>query len=346
MAKKAGIVIGTAITAGVIATGGAYAFVKLNNKCKGMTLMLSGPTSTGMNVSVPYTAVLQQNGSPLANATVTLMENSTLTMMSDPTDSEGNVSFTVNFQNAGNYVLNASYQCGATVISSNLVNVAVGSGGTSGCQCPTGEVCTGSDGSCPANSFADTYNQGCCIPCSQLIPYAIEIDDITPIDLYYYVNGRDASVHPSCPSCLPNCTTNEFYNQGGFVITGKLVDSADHGICNQRIDLSVANNGENQTVISYPNIGLFGGSATATWYVRLGSGSGTTDSEGNFKIALGLNIAILDLEVAADAIPACYSGTPPTAPLNYLITAALPGTTITQIGTAVINLATRISIPL
>ena len=343
---KTGTVIATTIVAGAAVAGGAYGISKLISKCQNITLVLDGPLSADVNTPVSYVATLQQNSTPLANATVALMESSTSTAMSDTTDGSGNVSFSVDFQNAGNYTLNAVYQCGTTLMSSNVINVTVGSGGTSGCQSPTGEVCTNVDGSCPANSFADTYNPGCCIPCNQLIPYEITIDSTAPTDLYYYINGHDYSVHPSCPSCIQNCTTNFSYNPTGVTITGKLIDSAGHGICNQQINLTVANNGENTVFITYPNVEILGVSANVTWYVGLGNGSGITDSEGNFSIVLGFNVAMYAADVPLLAVPSCYSGIPSVGVLNYLITASLPGTTITQIGSAVINLETSLSIPL
>lgn len=235
------------------------------------------------------------------------------------------------------------------VIKSNIVDISVTS--SSGCNCPAGEVCANSDGSCPANSFPDNYNPGCCIPCSQLIPQSIILNSIQPINAYYIVTlenngsgGLSGTVTPSCSTCLNNCKTNEQNAIQYINVTGKLVDSAGHGICNQNISAVVNNDGYAELSITYPT-GPFGASADATWWILIGNAGAVTDSNGNFTLQLPFNIGVSYAQMSISSFPGCHLSSPLINTITFAVTVSLSGANVQNIGTFQINLQTAVNLP-
>ncbi|MEM3845520.1 MAG: hypothetical protein QXU98_07460 [Candidatus Parvarchaeota archaeon] len=369
---------GWIVGGGVAVAGAAGAGYVVSKKCTGIVVILSGPSSAQPEVSVNYTVNVQQNNQPIVTQ-VTLIENATETLQTTTTDSNGNADFSVTFASSGNYSLTAEVTCAYLLkFTSNTINVTVSS---TSCSCPTGEICevngvcpTGyiSDpnnagccmpsptscncpsgevcevnGECPANTFPDQYNSGCCIPCSQLIPYSIENITQTPAQEYYYVNGQDYSVHPSCPSCYGNCTTNTTYPQGIVEISGTVVDSAGHPICNQQVTATPTV--PYQLVSAQYNVIVLNPIAptetvTVEWKISLQGGSTTTDDNGNFTFQLPVGVTDIVGGKMPPMLPECYPNTSP-AEANFVVNINVAGTSITLPASATIYLHSSLSWP-
>ncbi|MEM3861841.1 MAG: Ig-like domain-containing protein [Thermoplasmatales archaeon] len=368
---------GWIVGGGVAVAGAAGAGYVVSKKCAGIVVTLSGPSSAQPEVSVNYTVNVQQNNQPISTQ-VTLIENSTETLQTATTDSNGNADFSVTFSSAGNYSLTAEVTCAYLLkFTSNTVTVTVSS---TSCSCPTGEVCevngvcpTGYvpdpnnpgccmsssscncpsgevcevNGECPANTFPDEYNTGCCIPCSQLIPYSIENIMQTPAQEYYYVNGQDYSVHPSCPSCYGTCTTNTTYPQGVVEISGTVVDSAGHPICNQQVTATPTV--PYQLVSAQYNVIVLNPIApmetmTVEWKISLQGGSTTTDDNGNFTFQLPVGVTDIVGGKMAPLVPECYPNTSP-AEANFVVNIDVAGTSIMLPASATIYLHSSLSWP-
>ncbi|MGC8699259.1 MAG: hypothetical protein ACP5RE_03695 [Candidatus Acidifodinimicrobium sp.] len=224
-------------------------------------------------------------------------------------------------------------------VISNQVTISVGQ---NTCNCPTGEVCV-VNGSCPANSFPDQYNQGCCIPCSQLIPSTITGITMPDTPVFFYANVYDQSVHPSCSSCIANCTTKsiEFF----VPVSGKVVDSAGHGICNTTVDIAPNNYGQNFVTVNYDgDCVTFACTATVTWLVELGSATAVTDSNGNFNTKLAVSASVYQEQIPDGLDYACYGSSP--VDVEFLVNFSIRGTNITNVGSAMVVLNSAISKPL
>ncbi|MEM3861955.1 MAG: carboxypeptidase-like regulatory domain-containing protein [Thermoplasmatales archaeon] len=369
---------GWIVGGGVAVAGAAGAGYVISKKCAGIVVTLSGPSSAQPEVSVNYSVNVQQNNQPVSTQ-VTLIENATETLQTATTDSNGNADFSVTFSSAGNYSLTAEVTCAYLLkFTSNTVTVTVSStscscptgevcevNGTcpsgyvsdpnnpgccmssSSCNCPSGEVCE-VNGECPANTFPDQYNSGCCIPCSQLIPYSIENITQTPAQEYYYVNGQDYSVHPSCPSCYGNCTTNTTYPQGVVEISGTVVDSAGHPICNQQVTATPTV--PYQLVSAQYNVIVLNPIAptetvTVEWKISLQGGSTTTDDNGNFTFQLPVGVTDIVGGKMPPMFPECYPNTSP-AEANFVVNINVAGTSITLPASATIYLHSSLSWPL
>lgn len=230
-------------------------------------------------------------------------------------------------------------------ISSNTVTISVNNSTTTTCNCPTAEVCANSNGTCPANTFPDLYNPGCCIPCSQLIPYGFENVNVTDANVFGYMNVYDNSVHPSCSTCYTSCKTssNQIFF---FTVSGKLVDSDGHGICNTDINVTPANYGNLQTTVTY-NIDVLyiPATATVTWLLTVGSGSAKTDSNGNFSASVGVTIT----QIVSSTVPygmdyGCYSASSPSI-LPFLLNISVANTTTATEASGSVNFYSAISKP-
>jgi len=214
-------------------------------------------------------------------------------------------------------------------ITSNPVTISVG-----GCNCPPNEICANSDGTCPAGSFPDSSNPGCCVLCSQLQPYAFTNLETKPQQFYYYTNVYDFSTHPSCSYCINNCKTSKvsYY----IPITGKLVDSEGHGICKQIVHAYPNQNGQYEFTVNYSFPFLMTkGTATVTWQLALypsndPSTFAITDIDGNFTISyLVYGVYNVDEDVPAAMPYGCYlNDSPSVIPMLFYI--ELFGTTITN----------------
>jgi len=232
-------------------------------------------------------------------------------------------------------------------VKSNTVTITVGNGGSSGtCNCPTMEICANADGTCPAGSFPDNYNPRCCIPCSQLIPNSIENINVTAANVFGYMNVYDNSVHPSCGSCYTSCKTSStqiFY----FTVSGKLVDSDGHGICNTNINIIPSNYGNLEAVVNYDVIeGIFPGTATVTWQLNVGSGNAQTDSNGNFSASVGVTITQVLSATIPDAMNyGCYAASNPSV-IPFLLNIQVANTTVTMPASGTVNFYSAISKPL
>ena len=227
-------------------------------------------------------------------------------------------------------------------ITSNPVTISVG-----GCNCPPNEICANSDGTCPAGSFPDSSNPGCCVLCSQLIPQTFMNLETTPISMYYYTNVNDFSTHPSCSSCWGNCTT---YQTSYYIpITGKLVDSAGHGVCGVKVQASPNQNGIFQFSVDYSlSLGIITYPTTVVnWELVLPLfTTAVTDDEGNFS----MNYPIKDVYNVGEQIsslwpPGCVINDNP-ATVEILFTISLPGTTIMSEVNGQITFNSAISKPL
>ena len=208
-------------------------------------------------------------------------------------------------------------------ITSNPVTISVG-----GCNCPPNEMCANSDGTCPAGSFPDSSNPGCCVLCSQLIPQTFMNLETTPISVYYYTNIYDFSTHPSCNSCITKCTTNQvsYYIQ----ITGKLVDSAGHGVCGAKVQATPNQNGFYTFTVDYSfSLALVTYTVSVTWTLALDPfATAVTDSEGNFTINYPINGVYNVGEQVSYLLPyGCYLNDNPSM-VEPIFTISLPGTTI------------------
>jgi len=224
------------------------------------------------------------------------------------------------------------------VVTSNQVTITVGQGK---CNCPSEEVCM-VNGSCPANSFPDEYNPGCCIPCSQLIPADITNISIPDTPVFYYMNVYDNSVHPSCSSCINNCTTKNV--QFTVPVSGKVVDSAGHGICNTLVQISPSN-GQAYVTVDYSNAvcGVFACSASVTWLIERSAGA-YTDSNGNFSTYLVVSASVYSAQIPDGLLYGCYTAPPVNA--NFIVNFNVYGTNISTVGTATVLLNSAISKPM
>jgi len=226
-------------------------------------------------------------------------------------------------------------------ITSNPVTISVG-----GCNCPPNEMCANSDGTCPAGSFPDNSNPGCCVLCSQLIPQTFMNLETTPTDMYYYTNIDDSSTHPTCSSCINNCKTNQvsYY----IPITGKLVDSAGHGVCGVKVEASPNQNGFFEFTADYSFPFLLGtGTVSVTWTLALPLfTTAVTDDEGNFVINYPIQSVYNVTEKLPYVVPpGCYLNVNPST-VEILFMISLPGTTIMSEVNGQITFNSAISKPL
>ncbi len=199
------------------------------------------------------------------------------------------------------------------------------------------------NGSCPANTFPDLYNTGCCIPCSQLIPSAITNITMPDTPVFFYTNVYDQSVHTSCSACIDYCTT--LSTEFSVPVSGKVVDSAGHGICNTTVDIAPSNYGQNFITVTYNgDCVTFSCQATVTWLVELGSATVITDSNGNFSTKLGVSASVYQEQIPDGLDYACYGSSPVN--VQFLVNFNIRGTNITNVGSAMVVLNSAISKPL
>jgi hypothetical protein len=178
-----------------------------------------------------------------------------------------------------------------------------------------------------------------------LIPYGFENINVTSADVYGYMNVYDNSVHPSCSSCFTSCKTSsdQYFS---FSVTGKLVDSDGHGICNADIDVNPANYGNLEAEVTYPILAAFvPDTATVTWMLTILGGGAKTDSNGNFEATVDGMINL----IASAAIPfamdyGCYHASGPSI-LPFLLNISVAKTTTTTVASGSVNFYSAISKP-
>jgi hypothetical protein len=227
-------------------------------------------------------------------------------------------------------------------IYSNKLNVSV-----SHCSCPTGEVCANPDGSCPANSFPDNYYLGCCIPCNQLIPANVSVN-VPNTNLYYIVNHtlNNYGFLPYAPStggCNQACGVTQestgpppcyFFD---FVVSGRVTDSAGHGICNQKVYIHPEQT-YYEVSVGYTEVFGFPEMITVYWAIYTGSGETVTDSNGNFSLNISAWAYPYATTTNLSAFPYCYNGNLVTQPVTIVV--EVKGTVISNIGIGDIYLNT------
>lgn len=106
---KTGTAVAITGVAIVAIAGGAYAYTRLKTTTAQGTLTLTGPNTATVGNAVQFTAqLLDANGKPVPNQTVTLTDLTTGTSTQQTTDANGNATFSVTFYSPGTYTLQAS----------------------------------------------------------------------------------------------------------------------------------------------------------------------------------------------------------------------------------------------
>ena len=245
-------------------------------------ITLNGPTSANVNSQETYNGTVTLNGSPVANATVSLSVNNG-TPQTTTTDSNGNYSFNVTFSNSGTITLNASSNGASATLT---VTVSTSQPTCTSCSdCQSGYNCVNGQ-------------------CVQLIPQSISV----PVDYYvpsgyvqftslqdYYppdplpISSKTTLVvstanAKSCPSSYGNASQSTSY-EITISIKGTVVDASGRGVSGIDVSGDISGGGSWQVNVSG---GTFSGNATPS----LESGSATTDCNGNFAFTIKVSITV------------------------------------------------------
>jgi hypothetical protein len=181
-----------------------------------------------------------------------------------------------------------------------------------------------------------------------LIPANVSVN-VPNTNLYYIVNhslnsGDYLPYVPSTGGCNKACDV-ALKSSGAtpcylfdFVVSGRVTDSAGHGICNQKVyiypqqtyyEVSAS---YNETEILFPVI------ITVNWAIYTGSGRTVTDSNGNFSLNIKAWAYPYSSNTGIPAAPSCYVGNLVTQPITIIV--EVEGTGISNIGLGDIYLNT------
>jgi hypothetical protein len=123
-----------------------------------------------------------------------------------------------------------------------------------------------------------------------------------------------------------------------FVVSGRVTDSAGHGICNQKVNI-YPQQAYYEVNIDYTEIFyFFPVTITVYWAIYTGSGGAVTDSNGNFSVNIKAWAYPYASTTSSQAISHCYNGNLATQPVT--IVAEVEGTGISGIGIGDIYLNT------
>ncbi len=207
-------------------------------------------------------------------------------------------------------------------IRSNTINITVSS---SGCSCPTGDVCANSSGQCPSGSFPDNSFPGCCVPCNQLVPQTINFNPSETTVVRIYVNHCNLKFgYPSnnCSGnscCQPptNSSGKSFY-PGEIVISGNVTDSNGHPICDLPIKWEVQNDMQYVAFAfdEFVLINMTAVSVEVVVWTPTPSETTKTDSNGNFLIDIPVAVVPYSSNYSNPSIPSLGCINAVNNPLN------------------------------
>ena len=124
LSKGAKIGIGIGAVAGIAVIAGV-ASAKAPSSNPYLLRLTSSTVSGKVGLPVEFNAYLTDNGAPVSEATVTLMDLTTRTSSSTITDNQGLVIFAVTFSSPGTYSMQAVTVVKGTTVRSKLLSIQV-----------------------------------------------------------------------------------------------------------------------------------------------------------------------------------------------------------------------------
>ena len=124
LSKGAKIGIGIGAVAGIAVIAGV-ASAKAPSRNPYLLRLTSSTVSGKVGIPVEFDAYLTDNGAPVSEATVTLMDLTTKTSSSTITDNQGLVIFAVTFNSPGTYRMQAVTVVKGTTVMSKLLSIQV-----------------------------------------------------------------------------------------------------------------------------------------------------------------------------------------------------------------------------
>lgn len=249
---------------------GLYSYKKPSSapspsSASGLALTVSGPSTVTQGNTHTYNVMVNNNNSPVGNASVTIYANSRTTTAT--TDSDGIATFNIAFSTVGTATMYAEYDN----VKSNTLHITVkkpASTCSGNSSCPSGENCI--NGQCTPLEATDIS-----IPVSATISgymemIAKELDLIPQHNTYKYLT----SYSTSCPSSDP--TKNTSITTSPITISGKVL-SGTMGINKAPLEVNVS--GGNEWTGSNGMAGICHTVITTQTQ---------TDSNGNFSIKVSL----------------------------------------------------------
>ena len=249
---------------------GLYSYKKPSSapspsSASGLALTVSGPSTVTQGNTHTYNVMVNNNNSPVGNASVTIYANSRTTTAT--TDSDGIATFNIAFSTVGTATTYAEYDN----VKSNTLHITVkkpASTCSGNSSCPSGENCI--NGQCTPLEATDIS-----IPVSATISgymemIAKELDLIPQHNTYKYLT----SYSTSCPSSDP--TKNTSITTSPITISGKVL-SGTMGINKAPLEVNVS--GGNEWTGSNGMAGICHTVITTQTQ---------TDSNGNFSIKVSL----------------------------------------------------------
>jgi hypothetical protein len=181
-----------------------------------------------------------------------------------------------------------------------------------------------------------------------LIPASVSVN-VPNTNLYYIVNhtldNKGLLYYvPSTGGCNKAC--NPAVESSGptpcylfdFVVSGRVIDSAGHGICNQKVNI-YPQQAYYEVSVNYTEVfWVFPETITVYWAIYTGSGGAVTDSNGNFSVNIKAWAYPYASTTSLSAVPYCYNGNLVTQPVTIAV--EVEGTGISSIGVGDIYLNT------
>ena len=270
----------------ILAAGGTGAYL-ISRKptpppSSNYAITLNGPTSANVNSQKTYNGTVTLNGSPVANATVSLSINNG-TPQTTTTDSNGNYSFNVTFSNSGTITLNASSNGASATLT---VSVSTSQPTCTSCSdCPSGYNCV--NGQCvqlilqsinlPVDYYVPSGYAQFTLLQNFEPPYPFPVSSKTTL----VISTTSAK---SCPSSYGNASQSNSY-EITMSINGSVIDASGRGVSGIDVSGDISGGGSWQVDTS-------GGTLSGTATPNLESGSITTDCNGNFSFTIKVSITV------------------------------------------------------
>jgi len=306
--------------AGAGLAGGIGAYLYLTSKSSAGSsssktiVEISGPTSAGINVNVPYLVYVGQGLMPVSNASVSLYINNSL-FGTQTTDKSGTTTFEVQFQSAGTYTVYAMYNG----IKSDTITV------------------TASTVTCKCNEKYDPTS-GTCVP---LTPYIVKASAWSqggyPFLLVY--NQYNGTVNPYVFCSIPDnpCSSTDYVtesvaysnsswaNMAFSIIKGTVYDQNNNPICNVPVQIDANYNAGNPFIlpVTFQNIYFTLKTNVAIYFFT--PFTVTTDQNGNFTA--NLPFSFQQYGGISYSAPSYLTGgcDTQTIPFSYNITISISG---------------------
>jgi len=322
------------IGAGAGLAGGIGAYLYLTSKSSAGSssyktiVEISGPTSAGINVNVPYLVYVGQGLMPISNASVSLYINNSL-FGTQTTDKSGTATFEVQFQSAGTYTVYAMYNG----IKSDTITV------------------TASTVTCKCNEKYDPTS-GACVP---LVPYIVKASAWSsgglPFLMIYNMYNDTINPYVFCSNSDYGCSSTSYItedkaysnpswtNMAFATIKGTVYDQNNNPICNVPVQIDSNYNAGNPfvTTVTFSSASL-GAKMDVAMYLFTPF-TVTTDQYGNFTANLPFSFQPYNISYNYQTyfIGGCDTQ---TVPFSYIINVSISG--YNNIIPAVVQLETPI----